>query len=587
MTRSASSSGQRALAEPGPGPGGLAAPEHTSLDQRLGALQLVRAAVVVLVLAASAVAPAQLGLTLGQVLPLSLAYLAACAVGQVVDVVRLGAGQEEGPRRRASSFRQMLLPVDSFYLGALTVPSGGAQSDFIWLFAVQLIAVTLLASPRTGVRLAMCDTALLLAITALRLGAPLGRLLGASQVYIPSVGEIVVRTAGFWAVVGCTAYFSALSERELRRSNGQLDALSAMASEMEVAMEAGCGADGVEAVLLRRVLAPFGFRRAVVLWGGRSRVVVARAALGDVPTAPAGADPGADRRSPAAQPEADGPGPRAEVLRAEAQVLECPLARRALGANQPLLLKGLSGPGDAALGTLLPGATNVVVVPLRAGHERQGLLLAESGPPLRRRVSRRSLEMLTRFAAHTALALSNADLRKEVDKLAASDSLTWLANRRALMTALSREVARSARTGEPVSLAVMDIDFFKRVNDTLGHLAGDEVLKEVAAAMSASVREFDVVARYGGEEFAVVLPNCPAENALAVVERVRAAASSGQSATRVTLSAGIATAAGPGTDGERLLAAADAALYASKEAGRDRATLAPAVVVRPRPVVTA
>ena len=183
-------------------------------------------------------------------------------------------------------------------------------------------------------------------------------------------------------------------------------------------------------------------------------------------------------------------------------------------------------------------------------------------------MSRRSLDMVTRFAAHAALALRNADLRAEIARLAASDPLTGLANRRALTTALTREVARSVRTKEPLSLAIMDIDFFKKINDTYGHMAGDDVLRAVADVMAATVRDVDVVARYGGEEFAIVLPNCPSEGALIVVERVRAAVASLNTVAKVTVSAGIATATGTaGADAELLMADADEALYASKRAG--------------------
>jgi diguanylate cyclase (GGDEF)-like protein len=191
-------------------------------------------------------------------------------------------------------------------------------------------------------------------------------------------------------------------------------------------------------------------------------------------------------------------------------------------------------------------------------------------------MSRRSLEMVSRFAAHAALALRNADLKAEIARLAASDPLTGLANRRALTTALGREVARSMRTKEPLSLAIMDIDFFKKINDTYGHVAGDDVLRAVADAMAGNVRDVDLVARYGGEEFAIVLPNCPSEGALIVVERVRAAVSALPTPTRVTVSAGIATSTGAAhADAKRLMADADEALYTSKRAGRDRATLAP------------
>ena len=145
----------------------LATAEHTSLDQRFGALQLVRIAIVALVISAAAFAPDQLGLTIRQVLPLTLGYLAVCFLGETIDRFRV-----KGRSRPRAPMQQMLLPVDSVYLAVLTVPSGGAQSDFILLFAVQLIAVTLLASPRTGVRLALWDSVLLIGISLLQLGGP-------------------------------------------------------------------------------------------------------------------------------------------------------------------------------------------------------------------------------------------------------------------------------------------------------------------------------------------------------------------------------------------------------------------------------
>jgi diguanylate cyclase (GGDEF)-like protein len=543
--------------------GSLADAEHTSLDQRFTALQLVRVALVVLALATAAAAPKELGITVSRVLPLSIAYVGLCLAGQLVDHVwDVKSAARSGPSRSHASIQQMLLSVDCLYLAMLTVPSGGAQSDLIWLFTLQLIAVTLLAGRRTGLRVAWWDSALLVLIALLKLNGPLGELLGAPLVYTPSAGAVLVRITGFWAVTLCTASFSALSERELRRSKAQLDALTNMASEMEEAMEAGCEAGKIAAILLPSLLAPFAFRRAAVIWERKGTLVAARAAA-------------ARDQAPLVQP---------------VQLDESPLgnavARRALDHYQPVLLRSLLPEAGPVLAEMLPLATNVVVFPLRAGRDRQGLLLAESGPPVSRRMSRRSLEMVSRFAAHGALALSNADLKEEIATLAASDSLTGLANRRALASALSREVARTARTKRPLSVAVMDIDFFKHVNDTLGHLKGDQVLREVATAMAASVREEDLVARYGGEEFALVLPECGADGAMAVVERVRAAVAAAGTVAKVTVSAGIATVVGEGGDSENLMAAADAALYMSKRSGRDRATVAPASSVLGSPSVS-
>jgi two-component system, cell cycle response regulator len=525
----------------------LATAEHTSLEQRFGALQVVRLCIVALVIAAAALAPEQLGLTVRQVLPITFAYLTLCLLGQVGDHVLV-----KRPKRSRAPLQQMLLPIDSVYLAVLTVPSGGAQSDFILLFAVQLIAVTLLASPRTGIRLALWDSVLLISISVLQLGGPVGEFLGAPRVVTPSPGAVEVRIVGLWAVAVSTAYFSALSERELRRSKAQLDALTQMASEMEEGMEASCGVDQIAAVLLKTVLRPFLFKQVAIVWERKGGVTASRFAAGDATVSAVQLGP------------------------LEAGALGGVVAARALSENTPVLVRKLSRDDDAALELMVPGATNVVVVPLRAGRERLGVLVAEAGPPLTRRVSRRSLDMLNRFAAHAALALNNADLNAEVARLAASDSLTGLANRRQLSSALMREAARTGRTKEPLSLAVIDIDHFKDINDTFGHLVGDEVLRQVADAMARSVRDGDLVARYGGEEFAIVLPNCASEGALAVVERVRAAIGVAATVTKVTVSAGIATSTGEGSDSEGLMAAADGALYASKRAGRDRVTVASA-----------
>ena len=106
--------------------------------------------------------------------------------------------------------------------------------------------------------------------------------------------------------------------------------------------------------------------------------------------------------------------------------------------------------------------------------------------------------------------------------LSSRDALTGLANRRQFELTITREIDRVARAGEPALVLMADIDHFKRVNDTYGHPAGDQVLKVVAAALQDCVRPMDTVARYGGEEFAIILPNCPTAFGLTVAERIRA-----------------------------------------------------------------
>ncbi len=119
---------------------------------------------------------------------------------------------------------------------------------------------------------------------------------------------------------------------------------------------------------------------------------------------------------------------------------------------------------------------------------------------------------------------SPAYLQELIDalvELSSRDALTGLANRRAFQLALEREIDRVARSGEPALLLALDIDHFKRVNDTFGHNAGDHVIQAVASALLDSVRPMDLVARVGGEEFAIILPNCATAFGEAVAERVR------------------------------------------------------------------
>ena len=160
------------------------------------------------------------------------------------------------------------------------------------------------------------------------------------------------------------------------------------------------------------------------------------------------------------------------------------------------------------------------------------------------------------------------DQAAQLRALAHNDALTGVPNRRAWDLELSREMAKAVRSGEPVVVALMDIDHFKRFNDAHGHPAGDRLLKEAAAAWRDQLRTADLLARYGGEEFGVVLVGQSLETAIAVLDRMRAVTPHGQS-----FSAGVALWDGREIP-EQLVARADEALYRSKHAGRNRVTAA-------------
>ncbi|MDX9734759.1 MAG: GGDEF domain-containing protein [Thermoanaerobaculia bacterium] len=164
-----------------------------------------------------------------------------------------------------------------------------------------------------------------------------------------------------------------------------------------------------------------------------------------------------------------------------------------------------------------------------------------------------------------------------IERLARTDPLTHLVNRRGLEEAIAHERDRAERTGEPLSVVALDLDRFKRVNDTWGHAVGDRLLAAVGEALRAGVRPYDVAARLGGEEFLLVLPATRRERAADVAERLRARVADlvvEGLPERVTSSAGVAEHA-RGETTEALLARADAALYEAKRQGRDQVVVAP------------
>jgi diguanylate cyclase (GGDEF)-like protein len=172
-------------------------------------------------------------------------------------------------------------------------------------------------------------------------------------------------------------------------------------------------------------------------------------------------------------------------------------------------------------------------------------------------------------------------LREKLNEMAITDPLTGLYNRRHFEEILRAEISRIRRYGGHCSLAMIDLDFFKNYNDTLGHLAGDALLKELAALMMTHLRVSDVFARYGGEEFGLIMINTPRDEAILAMERLRVMVEgypfrggSIQPFGRLTVSVGVAGCPEDGLEYEDLVRKADAALYAAKRLGRNRVQVA-------------
>jgi len=233
--------------------------------------------------------------------------------------------------------------------------------------------------------------------------------------------------------------------------------------------------------------------------------------------------------------------------------------------------------------------TSLALVPLRRGEQLDGVLVFGSRDP-----QRFTPDLASDYMAHlgviAAICLENAVNRARLVRSGLTDFLTGFHNRRYLNARLREELARAQRDKGNVAILMIDVDHFKRINDSHGHLAGDGVLREVAKRIDAQIRLSDTAARFGGDEFAIVLPGGQVRDAEVLARRVRTAVGSlpvlvtASVTATITLSIGVAVAA-PATDSrdlksmaERLIAEADAALYRSKATGRDCLTVSNSLV---------
>jgi diguanylate cyclase (GGDEF)-like protein len=262
-------------------------------------------------------------------------------------------------------------------------------------------------------------------------------------------------------------------------------------------------------------------------------------------------------------------------------------AARELEGGSPADVEGASAPQDGTVveaireghtvGHMLATGALRLAVPLLAGGRALGALELRLGAPL----GIDDVKIVELLAATAAVALQNAHLYQETQRLATTDSLTGLSNHRHFHELLGLEVQRARRMKYPIGFLVMDLDHFKAINDRHGHPVGDMALQQVSEELRKRLRRTDVIGRIGGEEFAVILPGDGLSEVSIVAEKLRHAVEelppmSGGMATEpstVTLSVGGTSLDSDVVDAQLLMSCADRALYEAKRNGRNQVRL--------------
>lgn len=227
------------------------------------------------------------------------------------------------------------------------------------------------------------------------------------------------------------------------------------------------------------------------------------------------------------------------------------------------------------------GFASLVVAPLNRierGGRRKSIGLIAALTKQRRDFSSYELGLLTSYSRQTAMLIDNARLYKRVEALAIRDGLTNLFNHRHFQEVLEREVKNAERTGSPLGLIILDIDNFKKFNDTYGHPEGDRVLRTVADILLDNTRGKDVVARYGGEEFVIILPETSRQGAMTVAQTIRQKVESysfsshnpSQASIGMSITGGVALFPENARTAKELIVAADNALFLGKRNGKNQ-----------------
>ena len=466
------------------------------------------------------------------------------AVPVLVAWLALTTMTELGRRRAGAASPRLavaVLALDALVVGLLVGHTGGFRSPLIGLVYLHVIAISLLVSHRVALRMAAWHGIVLFGGFVLAASETSGLRLPGDVDVDQAARLAAVHAGGFLVAALGLAAFTAMNEHVLRRAHREVAAVAAVGEAVGATVDAD-----------------------VMLLQAASTL---RSSLGLDAVAIA---------------VADGAGCGACVASGEAEVLvhAGPGALAdAVGniATTHLVHDLTSLDGDLAT-TLLPGALNVIVAPFRVDGASSGVVMAALGGAPGVVVPETMVRTVEHVGRLVASAFERSMLHARIERLASSDALTGLPNRRIFEESLERELARSRRTGEPVSLVVFDVDHFKKVNDTHGHHVGDEVLRHVGGALAGAIRASDLSARFGGEEFVALLPGCGADQAVVVGDTIRRAIAAGDPPVAVTASAGVATYPLDGADGAALFAAADRALYEAKRSGRDRIVAANAEI---------
>ncbi len=506
------------------------ADEYTALSDRMGYLMLLRIGMAAVIGIWASIRPESLGAPFAQLLGVSAAFV-ACAL--IAEILRRRAGPH------GFAVMSTMLILDGLYLAYAMYVTGATQSPIRFLIYLHLVAVSLLASYRTGLKIALWHSLLLFVV-----------LYAQAAALLPPVDVIpggaldfdrmpVLNVTSFWLFALATSVFSAMNERELRQRRADLQALVDVGARLD---------DVADPVLQARVVLDgltdrFGFERGLVLGTAEGNLWVL-------------ASRGAEEWTGTAPPDA--------------------IVRKSWDRRELLPVSRVSPEANPLLAATLPDARNLLISPMFADGRPVGAIVVEHRSRTVFGIERRIASVLGQFSAVAALNLRNAVLLRHVQDLAERDSLTGAANRRMFQLTLEHTLAtheQGAADGRTSAVLFIDLDDFKVINDTLGHAAGDALLIAVTDRITGLVRKGDLVARLGGDEFAILTddePNLAKARAMAerLVRDLRVPYVIGKHTITVSASIGIAGAEDAGADAGEIVRNADVAMYMAKANGK-------------------